>query len=76
MTDGLTHLQNAAHEVLEALKLFGAAAEQAIADPDGAGATIRRFAEAGRAFVDDLGRTGAEPAAADPDDGPQSVPLD
>ena len=64
LAEAIGHLQVAAHEVAEALKLFGQAAEKAVTDPDGAGAALRRLADVGRAFVADLQSNGEDAADA------------
>lgn len=60
--DGIAHLQVAAREMVEALKLFGEAAERAVADPDGAGAVVRRMADVGRSFVEEMTGAMSEPS--------------
>lgn len=77
LVDGLAHMQAAAREMLEALKLFGEAAERAVADPDGAGAALNRLAEMGRSFVDDVTARASSPSEdSDPDDGVETIEVE
>ena len=73
MGDAMAHLQVAAHEVGEALKLFGSAAEKAVADPESIGAVIKRLADVGREFV--AGLETRDDVESEPEAGPGEDPA-